>query len=223
MKKDLILILEDIKKKFNKAYDGKKRDRLINLIEKLILDYKNLEIPENHVEIYQSLVKRGNELLKESNIKDYKKVSYYLRYCTAVEYDLIDNIKPLNLIVKSFLLTCALFFVLAPQYFSYILPLIFVIPIYMGLRGMKKRILNGLMIGVSVVPMGILVAMIWLRNAYLTMGNFDEFAGGIARQYNMSMELTQGLAAANIIMSVVLLGSSIVLLVSAIKYRNMFI
>lgn len=223
MKKDLILILEDIKKKFNKAYDGKKRDRLVNLVEKLISDYRNLEILESHGEIYQSLVKRGKELLKESNIKDHKKVNYYLRYCTAVEYDLIGNIKPLNLIMKSFLLTCALFFVLAPQYFSYILPLIFVIPIYMGLRGMKKRILNGLMIGVSVVPMGILVATIWLRNAYLTMGNFEEFAGAIASQYNMSIELTQGLAAANIIMSVVLLGSSIVLLVLAIKYRNMFI
>jgi hypothetical protein len=113
--------------------------------------------------------------------------------------------------------------VLAPQYFGFILPFIFVIPIFMGLRGMKKRMLNGLMIGVSVVPMGILVATIWLKNLLLTMGNFDLFVSGIAKQYNMSMEFTQNLAIASIIMSVVLLGSSITLLVSAIKYRKMFI
>ncbi len=93
----------------------------------------------------------------------------------------------------------------------------------MGLRGMRKRVLNGLMMGVSVVPMGVLVSTIWLRNAYLTVGNFDFFVNGIAKQYNFSFEFTKNLAIASIIMSVVLLGSSITLLVSVIKYRKMFI
>jgi hypothetical protein len=93
----------------------------------------------------------------------------------------------------------------------------------MGLKGMRKRVLNGLMLGLSVVPMGILVATIWLRNAYLSMGNFDVFISGIAQQYNLPVQFTQNLAIACIIMSVIMLGSSITLLVSAIKYRKMFI
>ncbi|HYE09661.1 MAG TPA: hypothetical protein VEF53_05735 [Patescibacteria group bacterium] len=223
MEKDLLLVLDDIKKKINKAYSGKKSDKFHVQIDALKQEYSHIEVAERHEEIYDSLVKKGKELLKESNIRDEKKVAYYLRYCSAARYDFKDDLKALNLILKSFLLTSALFMVLAPQYFGFILPFIFVIPIFMGLRGMKKRMLNGLMIGVSIVPMGILVATIWLKNLLLTMGNFDLFVSGIAKQYNMSMEFTQNLAIASIIMSVVLLGSSITLLVSAIKYRKMFI
>jgi ABC-type multidrug transport system fused ATPase/permease subunit len=223
MAKDLLLILEDLKKKIEKFYDGKKRDKFNAQIELVIKEYKTIEVPERHMDTYESLVNKGKELIKESNVKDEKKVSYYLRYCEAAEFDFKDNVKPLNLIMKSFLLTCTLFFVLGPQYFSFILPLIFVIPIFLGLRGMRKRVLNGLMMGVSVVPMGILVAIVWLRNAYLTMGSFDVFVNNIAQQYNFSFELTKNLAVACIILSVVLLCSSITLFVSAIKYRKMFV
>jgi hypothetical protein len=223
MEKDLLLVLDDINKKISKSYDGKKRDKFSTQIEVLKKEYSTIEISERHKDTYDSLINKGKELLKESNIKNEKKVSYYLRYCGAAEYDFKDNIKPLNLIMKSFLLTCILFMVLAPQYFGFVLPFIFVIPIFIGLRGMRKRMLNGLMIGISIVPMGILVATIWLRNAYLTMGNFDMFVNSIAQQYSFSYEFTKNLAVASIFMSVVLLCSSIALFYSAIKYRKMFI
>ncbi len=223
MEKDLLLVFDDIKKKINKFYDGNKRDKLNKQIDELKQIYSSIEITERHMETYDSLVNRGKELLKENNIKNEKMVNYYLRYCGAAEFDFKNNIQPLNLIMKSFLLTCALFFVLGPQYLGFMLPLIFVVPIFMGVRGMRKRVLNGLMMGVSVVPMGILVATIWLKNVYLAMGDFGAFVGGIAQQYNLSMEFTQNLTIACVIMSVVLLGSSITLLVSAIRYRRMFI
>jgi uncharacterized membrane protein (DUF485 family) len=223
MEKDLLLVLDDINKKINKFYIGKKKEKFNSQIETLKKEYSTIEITERHEETYESLVNKGKELTRENNIKNEKKVVYYLRYCGAAEYDLRDDIRPLNMIMKSFLLTCTLFFVLGPQYFGFVLPMIFVLPIYMGLKGMRKRVLNGLMLGVSVVPMGILVATIWLRNAYLAMGNFDVFISGIAQQYNLPMQLTQNLAVACILMSVVLIGSSITLLVSAIKYRRMFI
>jgi uncharacterized membrane protein (DUF485 family) len=223
MEKDLLLVLDDINKKINKFYTGKKKEKYNKQIETLKQEYNSIEIIERHAETYESLVNKGKELIRESNIKDEKKVIYYLRYCGAAEYDFKDDIKPLNTILKSFLLTCTIFFVLGPQYFGFVLPMIFVLPIYMGLKGMRKRVLNGLMLGLSVVPMGILVATIWLRNAYLSMGNFDVFISGIAQQYNLPMQFTQNLAIACIIMSVIMLGSSITLLVSAIKYRKMFI
>ncbi len=223
MEKGLTVVLEDIKKKVDKIYAGKAKDKYDRRIEELLSEYAALEIPEKHIDIYNSLINRGKELQKESNIKNTKKLDFFLRYCGAAQYDFRDNMAPLNLIMKSFLLTCVLFFVLAPQYFSFILPLIFVIPIFMGLRGIKKRMMNGLMMGVSVVPMGLLVSIIWLRNAYLTLGNFDVFVSGLAQQYHFSLEFTRNLAVACIMMSAVMFGSSIVLLVSAIKHRKMFI
>jgi hypothetical protein len=219
MEKDLLLVLEDIKKKVDKFYDGKKKEKFNTQIEEIAKEYSNIEIPERHMDTYESLIKKGKELLKESNMKDEKKISYYLRYCAAAEFDFKGNVQPLNLIMKAFLLTCVLFMVLAPQYFGPILPLIFVVPIFMALRGMKKRVLNGLMIGVSVVPMGILVSTVWIKNAF----SFNTIVNNMAAQYPFSVQMTQNLAIAFILMSAVLLGSSITLLYSAIKYRKMFI
>jgi len=223
MEKDLLLVFDDIKKKISKSYDANKGDKLNAQIDLLKQEYSTIEISERHVATYDSLINKGKELLRDSNIKDEKKIRYYLRYCGAAEFDFRDDIKPLNLILKSFLLTSTLFFVLAPQYFSFLLPLMFVIPIFLGLRGMKKRVLSGLMMGISVVPMAILVAVIWLRSAYLALGDFNAFIEGIAKQFNFSMEFTQNLAIACIVMSAVMLVSSVVLLASAIKYRKMFI
>lgn len=225
MEKNLTAILEELKKKISKAYMGKKKEKFEKIIDGLINEYNTLEIPEAHEDIYDSLKNKGKELMKESNIKQEKKVDYYLRYCGAAVYDFKDNLQPLNTIMKSFLLSCAIFFVLAPQYFSFILPLIFAVPVFMGLKGIRKRVLNGLIVGVAVTPMAILVAMVWIRNAMLTIskGTFSDFVGQLAQSYGFSMEFTKNLAIACILLSIVLLVSSIVLLYNAYKHRKMFI
>jgi hypothetical protein len=139
MEKDLLIVFDDINKKINKYYTGSKKEKFNKLVEELKKDYSSIEVQERHMETYESLVNRGKELIRENNIKDEKKVSYYLRYCGAAEFDFKDNIKPLNLIMKSFLLTCTLFFVLGPQYLGFVMPLLFVLPIFMGLKGIRKR------------------------------------------------------------------------------------
>lgn len=225
MEKDLVLILEDLKKKISKAYGGKKKEKFEKDITALIISYNELEIPEELAEIYESLKNKGKELAKESNIKNAKKVDYYLRYCGAALYDFKGELKHLNTVLKSFLLTAMLFFILAPQYFSYILPLIFAIPIFLGFRGMRKRVQNGLLMGAAVVPMAILVAMVWIRNALITIssGTFGEFVNQLAQNYGMSYEFAQNLALACIAMSAVMLASSIIFVYNAYKYRKMFI
>jgi hypothetical protein len=225
MEKDLVTVLEELNKKVKKAYMGKKKEKFEKDINGLINEYNSLDIPEALTDTYESLKNKGQELMKESNIKQEKKVDYYLRYCGAAIYDFKDNLQPLNTILKSFLLTCVLFFVLAPQYFSFVLPIIFAVPIFLGLRGMRKRVLNGLYMGVAVVPMAILVSVVWIRNAILTLtsGTFGSFVAELAQSYGFSIEFTNNLAIACIIMSVVLFASAVTLLYSAIKYRKMFI
>lgn len=225
MENNLVATLEEINKRINKVYTGKKKEKFEKEINDIINIYRTLEIPEALDETYQSLKNKGKELLKESNIKQEKKVDYYLRYCGAATYDFKGNLKPLSTIMKSFVLTCVLFFVLAPQYFSFILPMIFVLPIFLGLKGMRKRVLNGLMMGAAVVPMGILVSIVWIRNAALTIstGTFNVFIDQLAKSYGFSPEFTQNLAIACILMSVTLLLSSITMLYNTIKHRKMFI
>ncbi len=225
MEKDLVVVLEELNKKLNKAYLGKKKEKFEKKIIGLIDIYKNQEIPEALEETYDSLIKKGRELMKESNIKQEKKVDYYLRYCGAALYDFKDDLQPLNTIMKAFLLTAALFFVLAPQYFSFVLPIVFILPVFLGLRGIRKRVLNGLIMGTLVVPMAILVAMVWIRNAVLTIstGTFGDFINQLAQSYGFSFEFSKNLAIACIMLSIVMLASSITLLYNAIKHRSMFL
>ncbi|MEA4847619.1 MAG: hypothetical protein VB106_10345 [Clostridiaceae bacterium] len=225
MDRDLIVVLEDVNKKIGKVYSGKKKEKYEKLISGLINQYNNLEIPEEHMEIYNSLVKRGKELMNPANIKEEKKVEFYLGYCRAAIYDFNNNIAPLKNVMKAFILTAMMFFVLSPQYFSFVLPLVFIIPVFMGYRGIKNRVFNGLLIGLAVVPMGILVAFVWIRNAILTLstGTFADFISGLAQTYGVSFEFSRNLAMACIFMSVVLLASSISFVYFAVKHRNMFI
>lgn len=226
MEKDLVAILEDLRKKISKSYLEKQKEKFEKEINGLINEYKNIEVPDGVLgETYESLKSKGKELMKESNIRDPKKVNYYLRYCTAALYDFKGELKHLNTILKSFLLTGMLFFILAPQYFSFLLPLVFVLPVFLGFRGMKKRMLNGLMMGVSVAPMAMLAALIWIRNGLITLtsGTFDTFVNQLAQSYGFSYGFTQNLAVACIGLSVVMLASSIVLVYNTIKHRKMFI
>ena len=95
----------------------------------------------------------------------------------------------------------------------------------MGLRGMRKRVFNGLIIGVAIVPMAILVAMVWIRNAVLTIssGTFGSFVNQLAQSYGFSFEFSKNLAIACIMLSIIMLGSAVTLIYNAIKHRSMFI
>ena len=225
MEKDLVVVLEELAKKINKNYSGKKKDKFEKELTGIINIYKTLEIPEALNETYESLKNKGKELMKESNIKNDKKLDYYLRYCRAAVYDFKGDLGHLNTIMKTHMLTSMLFFILAPQYFSYILPLIFAIPIFLGFRGMRRRVQNGLFMGGAVVPMAILVAMVWIRNALITIssGTFGEFINQLAQSYGMSYEFSQNLAIACIALSAVMLGSSLLFVYNAYKHRKMFI
>ena len=225
MEKELIPVLQDINKKLKKFYSDKKRTKYEELIKEIIEAYTALDIPEERIDIYDSLVSRGKELIKDVNMKDNKKVEFYLGYCRAAIFDFNDNVKPLATILKLFLLTAALFFVLSPQNFSFVLPIVFFLPVFMGFRGIRNRQFNGLFIGLSIVPMAILVSIVWIRNAILTIstGTFGDFINGLAQSYNVSFEFSRNLAIVFIFMSVVMMVSSISFLIYGIKYRKMFI
>lgn len=163
MDSSLVLLFEDIKRKIDKStLKDNKKIKYIKELEKLIVKYKELGIPNNHKETYDSLIKKGRELLKDVNINNNGKVEYYLRYCNAALYDFNENLKPLNRIILSYMLSCILFFALSPQYFSYILPIIMILPVYFGLRGLRNRSYNGLLYALSCIPMALLTSIAWI-------------------------------------------------------------
>ena len=56
-----------------------------------------------------------------------------------------------------------LFLALAPQFYGFILPVLFFLPIYLGLNGVKKRSISGFYMTMSVVPVALMTSFTWIR------------------------------------------------------------
>jgi uncharacterized membrane protein (DUF485 family) len=224
MDKTLVAIFGDLEKKIEKLdVKENKKSAFQRDIKYLIENYRNLEISDNHKAVYDSLVKKGRELLKDFNNNSVGKLDMYLRYAIAALYDIKGNTKPLTTLVRTYLISCALFMALSPQYFSYILPLVLFVPMFMGLKGMKNRTMTGLKIGMASMPMAVLTASIWVRNGILNVGNFDAHVQAIANQMNSSVGFARNLTIIFTVLSVVLFVSSIYTIYSGWKYRKMFV
>jgi len=224
MDKSIIIILEEVERKVeNLSIGDNKKKKYKDEISYLKGEYSKVDISDAVKVIFDSLIKKGRELIKSINAKDIKKVDYYLRYCHAALYDFKGNLKPLTLLIRSYLVTCFLFVSLSPQYYSFVLPLLFLIPIYLGLRGMKKRSMNGLIYAGSVMPMALLTSITILRNMQLASKDFDSYINSLAETVNRSPEAVRNLTIFFTILAVVLLFSTIFTVYMGIKHRKMFV
>lgn len=224
MKKELVKTLQDLDAQIKKNFDASKYSKYSKDISALIEKYEGMETSERHEETYVSLIKRGSELLKASNLKDEKKLQYFLRYCHAAYYDFTDNMKPLNWLMRSYMITVMFFYIMAPQYYGYILPLIMVVPVFMGTRGMKKRSLNGLITGCAVLPLGIMVGVTHLKMMSIAIAqDYGSYIATQAAHYNLPVESAAGLMNAMNIISLLLIGSGLFAAYIAVKHNKMFI
>jgi len=224
MKKELVDVLSELNESIKKQYDPARQAKYDKEIRGLIDQYNTVETEERHEETYVSLMKRGKELIKVANLKDEKKLKYFLRYCNAAYYDFTDNIKPLNWLIRSFMITVMFFYMMAPQYYGYILPLIMVVPIFIGVRGMKKRSLNGLITGCAAIPLAIMVGVTHLKIMSMAAARgYDAFIAEQAAHYHMPVESAAGLLSAFNIISLVMIGSGLFTAYIAIKHNKMFI
>lgn len=191
------------------------KDEIVSLIEK----YSNIEIDDKN-DIYQSLCKKGRDTVKNFNLDN---LYIFLRYCNAALYDFTGKVNVLNVAFKSFLITSALFMVLAPQYLGFILPLIFVLPIYFAIKGLKVRSYNGFILMLSVLPMGLLTSVIWIKNAILAFKSGNIFFEELSKYYNMDVSSARNLFILFVFLSVILLFSSIYTFYIGVKNRKMFV
>ncbi|CCJ33032.1 MULTISPECIES: hypothetical protein [Caloramator] len=221
MDKNLLKLLDDIKIKLQRS-NLKNSDKYLKDIDAIKESYKELQVKEEKRIIYESILNMGKDLLKED--KDFKnKLELFIRYCNAAVYDFNDNIRPLRRITLSFTITSMLFMLLAPQYLSYLLPLLMILPIFLGLKGMRKRSLNGLILGLSVMPISILNSVIIIRNAYLVRNNFNSFLLDLSKTYGRSLEFVKGLFIISTILGIIMLFTSIYTIYLGYKYKKMFV
>ena len=144
--------------------------------------------------IYNQLNVKGKELIKDMKMgRDISGVEndlpIYIRYLKASLRDFKGETNVLKNYLLVFYITAALFLALTPQFYGYMLPLLFLVPIILGVKGSKQRSINGFYMSMSIVPMGLMTGVTWIRYGYQAMQNFNYYV-----QQIVSSGLSQGLA-----------------------------
>ena len=210
-----------------KGIKDRQKGKYLSDLDRLNEQYKDLELPDYFTTQYNQLNKKGNELLRDirggkhaDNVAN--DIPIYIRYLKASLMDFEGKTNNLKYYLLSFYLTAALFMAFTPQFYGYILPLIFLVPIFLGVRGCKKRSINGFYMSMSVVPMGLMTGITWVRYGYQAMQNFNYYVTQIVNS-GLSQGLAEKLVYIGSIGGVILLILSCTQFYLGIKNRDLFI
>ena len=145
-----------------------KKDKYISKLEELHKLYINIEIDEKFKIQYNRMNAKGKEVIKElKSTKEKNKIEsvieVYTRYLTASLCDFQGKTINLRKYITSFLFCAMLFLALTPQFFGFFLPILFFIPIYIGLKGVKQITMTGFYMTMSVIPVAFMTAVTWIR------------------------------------------------------------
>ena len=150
------------------SLNKRKKDKYISKLEELHKLYINIEIDEKFKIQYNRMNAKGKEVIKElKSTKEKNKIEsvieVYTRYLTASLCDFQGKTINLRKYITSFLFCAMLFLALTPQFFGFFLPILFFIPIYIGLKGVKQRTMTGFYMTMSVIPVAFMTAVTWIR------------------------------------------------------------
>lgn len=159
-------IINELKK--ISSLNKRKKDKYISKLEELHKLYINIEIDEKFKIQYNRMNAKGKEVIKElKSTKEKNKIELvievYTRYLTASLCDFQGKTINLRKYITSFLFCAMLFLALTPQFFGFFLPILFFIPIYIGLKGVKQRTMTGFYMTMSVIPVAFMTAVTWIR------------------------------------------------------------
>ena len=159
-------IINELKK--ISSLNKRRKDKYISKLEELHKSYINIEIDEKFKIQYNRMNEKGKEVIKElKSTKEKNKIEsvieVYTRYITASLCDFQGKTINLRKYITSFLFCAMLFLALTPQFFGFFLPILFFIPIYLGLKGVKQRTMTGFYMTMSVIPVAFMTAVTWIR------------------------------------------------------------
>lgn len=218
-------IISEIKK--ISILNEKKKSKYIKKLEELHKSYENIEIDEKFKEQYNQMNIRGKELIKElKSIKDKNKIEsgieIYTRYLRASLCDFQCKTINLRKYITSFLFSSMLFLALTPQFFGFLLPMLFFIPIYIGLKGVKQRSMTGFYMTMSVIPVSFMTGVTWIRYGLNVKQDYTKALESVINS-GISHKLAQILVVIGPILGAILLVFASMQLYRGIKSKDLFI
>lgn len=121
-----------------------------------------------------------------------------------------------------FTILSALFLILSSQFTGFLLPLLFVLPIYMGLIGIKQRRKSGYMIGIAIVPIAFAISVLWIRYSISVFADRINQIAKISEQYNISSAKAGAFTTIFFALSIALLSICVIFLVKLLRHKEIF-
>ena len=226
----LLSILNQLREQIrsHKLLSEKNKAKIDSRLQAVISTYEELGNVEDSEELIRSLIKGGTELQltlrKSKDSKEVKERAWsYIRYVQAAVYDLKGDIKGINHYTRFFIIMAALFIALTPQFYGFIFPLVFALPIFSGLKGIKKRSRTAFILTMSVVPMSLMTGITWMQ--YLFKVVLKDFAAAVTEMAStgVSQGLATGFTVAGCVLGVVLVVLASTTAYLGYRYRDMFV
>lgn len=121
-----------------------------------------------------------------------------------------------------FTLMSALFIVLSPQFFGGIFALVFIIPVYMGLNGLKRRRRSGWLLGMAIIPVALSISILWIRYVLSIINNLQAAINEISIGVGISQGTLLTLIIGGFVLSIILFILVVFVFIGLIKNRNIF-
>jgi hypothetical protein len=227
----VINVLSEIEEKINEneLLPDARKNYFFKKLSKLNRYYSELPNPDKYDNLGYSLITKGNDIVNElKKNKDVKnltaRIDFYIRYAQAAYYDLKGDKKSLQIYIKCFVFMAALLLGLSPQFFGFLSSIVFMIPVFLGLKGVRSRKRTGFIFTISVIPLAMLTGITWLRFClFVALKDFAGTAASTATAWKVSASTAQLLIVVPSILSVALIVLCFVTAYLGYKYHEMFI
>lgn len=121
-----------------------------------------------------------------------------------------------------FTLLSACLIALSPQFFGPILAVVFILPIYMAIKGIKNRRKSGYLIAMGIIPIALGVSMLWIRYFIYIIPNLNEEMLKLSSSIGFSFGTIKVITVICSILGIVSFILSITTFISLIKNKKIF-
>jgi hypothetical protein len=132
-----------------------------------------------------------------------------------------DETMAMRKITLYFTILCALFLMLSSQFTGFIMPLLFVFPIFMGLIGIKRRRKSGYLIGMAIIPLAFAISILWIRYSISVFSDRTILAK-MSTDYSISVTSAGVITTTFFLLSILMISLSVIVFVKLRKNKELF-
>lgn len=200
---EIIEVLEELKSRARRdVLDAKLQKRALASLDGALEAWRRSDEVNLSSPAHLSLLEKA-KVLKAKKPLPWEELDSLGRYGRAAWFDAAGKLAPYRWFVRCYFGATIAFLALTPQYLPAILAIVFIVPIYLGLRGLKKRTRDGRNLAMSVFPMSLLASTMAIRGYVAALGDWGAYAEKMAGFYNVSPALAGGISIAFFVLALV--------------------